>query len=352
MSDNDPRAGIIAKLAERLGVPREAVSGFGETNATIEVDLHLWGGNHYIGWRHRGKLHGTLTIPPVGEVRTGGRTPPSQWAPPITVGTAAIAAAMRTAAAELVELVDSGELESPGTLGVETVNIGPECFAAVSGDVLCWRGRNYVPQDKLEAYKRAKAENDDRFQIAAADARADAEAWRTYAGELARVLESMGVDASTLAVLAIVAPDAVDAEHCEHGRVYPDCALCHRTAGGAPVIDDLPGLRSDLGTGGGDANTAERRVLAEALIVGCTNESDSSHLYLSTGCLHGDYVLPDGRTGHEYCRSETGHAGSKRAGRCKFCDTACVCPCHAGMAPHDPCGGAHTTDQRGTVTDG
>lgn len=28
----------------------------------------------------------------------------------------------------------------------ETVAIGPECFAYSNGAVLCWRGRNYVPQ--------------------------------------------------------------------------------------------------------------------------------------------------------------------------------------------------------------
>ena len=55
------------------------------------------------------------------------------------------------------------------------------------------------------------------------------------------------------------------------------------------------------------------------------------HVYLSTGCLHGR---------HDYCQSMTGHAGSKRPGRCKFCAAACTCPCHtepAGMvyAPAD-----------------
>lgn len=53
-----------------------------------------------------------------------------------------------------------------------------------------------------------------------------------------------------------------------------------------------------------------------------------AHDYLSTGCLHGDQVLPDGRTGHEYCRSETGGAGLKTPGQCKFCSARCQCPCH------------------------
>jgi hypothetical protein len=45
------------------------------------------------------------------------------------------------------------------------------------------------------------------------------------------------------------------------------------------------------------------------------------HWYLSTGCLHGD-------TGHAYCRSDTGLAGSKRPGTCKFCGARCRCRCH------------------------
>ncbi len=44
------------------------------------------------------------------------------------------------------------------------------------------------------------------------------------------------------------------------------------------------------------------------------------HIYLSTGCLHGE---------HEYCQSMTGQQGAKRPGRCKFCDAQCVCPCHS-----------------------
>lgn len=41
----------------------------------------------------------------------------------------------------------TGKTDTPGVLAVETVAIGPECFATRTGDVLCWRGRNYVPQD-------------------------------------------------------------------------------------------------------------------------------------------------------------------------------------------------------------
>lgn len=44
------------------------------------------------------------------------------------------------------------------------------------------------------------------------------------------------------------------------------------------------------------------------------------HVYLSTGCLHGD---------HTYCQSSTGLCGQKTPGVCKFCKTPCVCNCHS-----------------------
>lgn len=55
---------------------------------------------------------------------------------------------------------------------------------------------------------------------------------------------------------------------------------------------------------------------------------ESGHEYLSTGCWHGDEVLPDGRTGHEYCRSDTGAAGTKTPAVCKHCQSPCRCDCH------------------------
>lgn len=44
------------------------------------------------------------------------------------------------------------------------------------------------------------------------------------------------------------------------------------------------------------------------------------HVYLSTGCLHGD---------HDYCAAMTGYQGEKRSSQCKFCDARCVCDCHS-----------------------
>lgn len=43
------------------------------------------------------------------------------------------------------------------------------------------------------------------------------------------------------------------------------------------------------------------------------------HVYLSTGCRHGN---------HGYCQSHTGAAGRKIPARCKFCSAPCRCPCH------------------------
>lgn len=50
----------------------------------------------------------------------------------------------------------------------------------------------------------------------------------------------------------------------------------------------------------------------------------TGHVYLSTGCLHGD---------HDYCKSMTGLNGSKRPGECKHCGAKCTCGCHATPAP-------------------
>ncbi|MGW5408993.1 hypothetical protein [Streptomyces spiralis] len=56
--------------------------------------------------------------------------------------------------------------------------------------------------------------------------------------------------------------------------------------------------------------------------------ADTPHVYLSTGCLHGDLTLPDGRTGHQYCQSETGKTGTKKPASCKVCGAPCICGCH------------------------
>lgn len=49
-----------------------------------------------------------------------------------------------------------------------------------------------------------------------------------------------------------------------------------------------------------------------------------THIYLSTGCLHGD---------HAYCQGMTGLAGAKRPGECKHCAAKCACGCHRNARP-------------------
>jgi hypothetical protein len=55
---------------------------------------------------------------------------------------------------------------------------------------------------------------------------------------------------------------------------------------------------------------------------------DGTHHYVGTGCLHEDLVLPDGRTGHDYCEGETGACGTKIPATCKHCGAKCACPNH------------------------
>lgn len=47
-------------------------------------------------------------------------------------------------------------------------------------------------------------------------------------------------------------------------------------------------------------------------------EEDHDH-YLSTACHHGQ---------HAYCQADTGAAGTKVPGKCKFCPAKCSCHCH------------------------
>jgi hypothetical protein len=80
-----------------------------------------------------------------------------------------------------------------------------------------------------------------------------------------------------------------------------------------------------------DSYTVAKGVIAYDITVGeildrirvaLGNPSDDhveGHAYLSTGCLHG---------AHDYCKSMTGIQGTKRGGKCKFCDTQCICTCH------------------------
>ncbi|NUP47264.1 MAG: hypothetical protein HOW97_08110 [Catenulispora sp.] len=85
-------------------------------------------------------------------------------------------------------------------------------------------------------------------------------------------------------------------------------------------MPDTPGATPTIG----------RAVGALAVLLTRLAHRLGTHHYLSTGCLHGDHVLPDGRTGHQYCQADTGKAGSKRPAQCKFCGAPCQCQCHTG----------------------
>lgn len=74
----------------------------------------------------------------------------------------------------------------------------------------------------------------------------------------------------------------------------------------------------------------------------------TGHVYLSTGCHHGNEPFANGLTGHEYCQNKTGILGAKKPARCKSetCGAPCICHCHttpaagadgpAGTTPDNP----------------
>lgn len=51
-----------------------------------------------------------------------------------------------------------------------------------------------------------------------------------------------------------------------------------------------------------------------------TSPTTTEHVYLSTGCWHGD---------HAYCQAMTGLNGAKRPAECKKCGVHCICECHS-----------------------
>lgn len=77
------------------------------------------------------------------------------------------------------------------------------------------------------------------------------------------------------------------------------------------------------------AKLVDAAVRAEVVAaLGLADAGDGEHHYLSTGCLHGDLVLWDGRTGHQYCQAETGAYAAKTPSSCDHCGSRCVCACH------------------------
>lgn len=207
----DPRLPIIRRLTAALGLPLEAVTGTDGKPPMIEVDLDPAGNRHQLVWRGGSgrTIAGMITVYS-NRGAHGVRIEGadcSTWQPPIIVGAPAIYESVMDAAARLAEL-----------------------FEARDG---------------------------------AADMMADltAHGWK----------ESV----AAAAVRTVTSPDpyadASDDEHCRHGYPYPDCAVCHRTAGGAPNRDtgengelealraEVERLRTELG---------EQRALADAMQAG------------------------------------------------------------------------------------
>lgn len=66
------------------------------------------------------------------------------------------------------------------------------------------------------------------------------------------------------------------------------------------------------------------RILDERLKTQCS----TGHVYLSTGCFHGE---------HKYCQSDVGLGGVKVPAQCKFCSTPCICKCHGAHSKGCDC---------------
>lgn len=93
-------------------------------------------------------------------------------------------------------------------------------------------------------------------------------------------------------------------------------------AAGAELRDELTdeqpsGIRGLLEHVGID--TRGRDITVAGRVVDAAGPA--GHLYLSTGCFHGQ---------HGYCQSNTGQNGGKLPAQCKFCQAPCLCRCHQG----------------------
>jgi hypothetical protein len=87
----------------------------------------------------------------------------------------------------------------------------------------------------------------------------------------------------------------------------------------------LPFAERVIATSGPGPASAVQAVLDRLCdALGQPAPGNSAHVYLSTGCFHGD---------HDYCRSITGLAGAKRPAECKKCGARCICPCHTAPGP-------------------
>lgn len=67
--------------------------------------------------------------------------------------------------------------------------------------------------------------------------------------------------------------------------------------------------------------TQEVTEMATSLVgdAAATGNAPEGHVYLSTGCFHGE---------HNHCSDMVGTQGEKRPATCKFCEAFCICACH------------------------
>lgn len=65
--------------------------------------------------------------------------------------------------------------------------------------------------------------------------------------------------------------------------------------------------------------TSNQQTTAARIREAAASRPAGGHLYLSTGCRHGD---------HAYCQNHTGLSGQKTPATCKFCGAPCICGCH------------------------
>jgi hypothetical protein len=120
------------------------------------------------------------------------------------------------------------------------------------------------------------------------------------------------IDDATAAVMRIADTERQQAE-AAIARVRAECDRIEQDMQGGE--DD--GMRTAL--------IRVRAALDEPAPV--TPAEPDRHIYLSTGCWHGD---------HDYCKNMTGLNGAKRPASCKKCQARCICPCHHDEAKEEP----------------
>lgn len=88
--------------------------------------------------------------------------------------------------------------------------------------------------------------------------------------------------------------------------------------------------------------TSNQQTTAARIREAAASRPAGGHLYLSTGCRHGD---------HAYCQNHTGLSGQKTPATCKFCGAPCICGCHPPAHNAGPTVAECTAQDRAYWTD-